>query len=95
MRPIFRSWLRAIGDPDATTLTLQSTGSTDHVSFDNVGLPAFQFIQDEIEYFPLTWHSTMDVYDRIQEKDLRQAAVIMAVFAYNAAMRDEKIPRKP
>jgi Zn-dependent M28 family amino/carboxypeptidase len=94
VRPIFRSWLSAIGDPDATTLTIQNTGSTDHMPFDNIGLPGFQFIQDEIEYFPFTWHSTMDVYDRIQEKDLQQAAVIMAVFAYNAAMRNEKIPRK-
>ncbi len=94
VRPIFRSWLRAIGDHDAATLTIQNTSSTDHMSFDNIGLPGFQFIQDEIEYFPLTWHSTMDVYDRIQEKDLQQAAVIMAIFAYNAAMRDERIPRK-
>lgn len=94
VRKIFRSWLTAIGDPSAQTLTLQNTGSTDHVPFDQLGLPAFQFIQDEIEYSTMTHHSTMDVYDRVIEKDLQQAAVIMAIFAYNAAMRDEMIPRK-
>ncbi len=94
VRPIFRSWLTAIGDPTAQTLTLRNTGSTDHVSFDQVGLPAFQFIQDQIEYSTLTHHSTMDVADRIVEKDLQQSAVIMAIFAYHAAMREEKLPRK-
>ncbi len=95
VRPIFRRWLTAIGDPSAQTLTLMNTGSTDHVSFDQIGLPAFQFIQDDIEYGTLTHHSTMDVYDRVVEKDLQQSAVIMAIFAYNAAMRDERMPRKP
>ncbi len=95
VRTIFRKWLTSIGDPKAQTLTLQNTGSTDHVPFDQVGLPAFQFIQDEMEYSTMTHHSIMDVYDRVQEDDLKQSAVIMAVFAYNAAMRDERIPRKP
>ncbi|MEO8168721.1 MAG: M20/M25/M40 family metallo-hydrolase, partial [bacterium] len=94
VRPIFRKWLTAIGDPTAETLTLQNTGSTDHVPFDQIGLPAFQFIQDEIEYSSMTHHSTMDVYDRVIEKDVQQSAVIMAIFAYSAAMRDEKLPRK-
>ncbi len=94
VRPIFRKWLTAIADPTAETLTLQNTGSTDHVPFDQIGLPAFQFIQDEIEYSIMTHHSTMDVYDRVIEKDVQQSAVIMAIFAYNAAMRDEKLPRK-
>lgn len=94
VRTIFRKWLTAIGDPTAQTLTLQNTGSTDHVPFDQIGLPAFQFIQDEIEYPTMTHHSTMDVYDRVQEDDLKQGAVIMAIFAYNAAMHSEKIPRK-
>ncbi|HXG00378.1 MAG TPA: M20/M25/M40 family metallo-hydrolase [Bacteroidota bacterium] len=94
-RPIFRRWLTAIGDPTAQTLTLRSTGSTDHVSFDRIGLPAFQFIQDQIEYSTLTHHSTMDVADRVVPKDLQQSAVIMAIFAYNAAMRDQPIPRRP
>jgi hypothetical protein len=94
VRPIFRAWLTAIGDPTAQTLTLQNTGSTDHIPFDRIGLPAFQFIQDEIEYGSMTHHSTMDVYDRVVEDDVKQAAVIMAIFAYNAAMRDERFPRK-
>ncbi len=94
VRPIFRKWLTAIGDPSAQTLTLRSTGSTDHISFDQIGLPAFQFIQDHIEYSTLTHHSTMDVADRIVPKDLQQSAVIMAIFAYHAAMRSERIPRK-
>lgn len=94
VRPIFRTWLTAIGDPTAQTLTLENTGSTDHVPFDRIGLPAFQFIQDNIEYSTMTHHSTMDVYDRVIEDDVKQASVIMAVFAYNAAMREEKLPRK-
>ena len=93
-RPIFRKWFTALDPLGSYTLTHSGTGSTDHVQFDEVGLPAFQFIQDDIEYFARTWHSTMDFYDRAIEDDLKQGAVIMAVFAYNAAMRDEKIPRK-
>jgi carboxypeptidase Q len=94
VRPIFRSWLNVFKDMDATTLTPRNTSGTDHLSFDAVGLPAFQFIQDEIEYETRTHHTTMDVFDRAQEEDLKQAAIIMAAFAYNAAMREEKIPRK-
>ena len=82
-------------DMDASTLSLSNTGGTDHLSFDAVGLPGFQFIQDPIEYGSRTHHSTMDVWDRAQTDDLKQAAVIMAAFAYQAAMRDEKFPRKP
>ncbi len=93
VRPIFRKWLTAIGDPTAQTLTLRATGSTDHVSFDRIGLPAFQFIQDQIEYNTLTHHSTMDVADRVVAADLQQSAVIMAIFAYQAAMRNQPIPR--
>lgn len=94
VRPIFRQWFDAIGDNTASTLSLANTGSTDHVSFDAVGLPAFQFIQDDIEYFTRTHHSTMDVYDRAQAEDLQQASAIMAIFAYNAAISDSMIPRK-
>lgn len=94
VQPIFRAWLSAAGDRAAQTLTLRNTGSTDHVPFDQIGLPAFQFIQDDIEYGSMTWHSTMDLYDRVIEKDLQQSAVIMAIFAYHAAMRDELMPRK-
>ncbi|MCZ6776980.1 MAG: M20/M25/M40 family metallo-hydrolase [Ignavibacteria bacterium] len=94
VRPIFRAWLEPFG-MEASTLTLSNTGGSDHLSFDRIGLPGFQFIQDDIEYFTRTWHSTMDVYERAQEDDLKQSSVIMAVFAYNSAMRDERIPRKP
>ena len=79
----------------ATTLTISNTGGTDHQSFDGIGLPGFQFIQDEIEYDTRTHHSNQDVFDRIQADDMKQAAVIMAAFVYNTAMRDEKLPRKP
>jgi len=71
------------------------TPTGDHLSFDRIGLPGFQFIQDEIEYDTRTHHSNMDVFDRIQADDLKQAATIMAAFVYQTAMRDEKIPRKP
>ena len=95
VRPIFRKWLQPFREMGATTLTLSNTGGTDHQSFDGVGLPGFQFIQDEIEYGTRTHHSNQDVYDRIQADDMKQAAVIMASFVYNTAMRDEKLPRKP
>jgi carboxypeptidase Q len=93
-RPVFRAWLAPFKSFGASTLTPSSTGSTDHASFDAIGLPAFQFIQDDVEYFTRTWHSTMDVYERAVEDDLKQASTIMAAFAYNAAMRDELFPRK-
>ena len=69
--------------------------STDHVSFDAVGLPAFQFMVDRLEYNSRTHHSNMDTFDRVQADDMIQQATVIAVFAYNAAMRDEKLPRKP
>jgi hypothetical protein len=94
-RPIFRAWLAPFKELGAATLTLNNTGGTDHLSFDAVGLPGFQFIQDPIEYDTRTHHSNMDVYERVQEEDLKQAAVIMASFAFHAATRDEKLPRKP
>jgi carboxypeptidase Q len=94
-RPIFRKWLQPFREMGATTISLSNTGGTDHQSFDGIGLPGFQFIQDEIEYDTRTHHSNQDVYDRIQAEDMKQAAVIMASFIYNAAMMEEKIPRKP
>ena len=94
LRPIFRAWFAPFRAMGASTISPLSTGRTDHVSFDAIGLPAFQWIQDPIEYGARTWHSTMDVYDRAQEEDLKQAAVIMAAFAYDAAMREEKLPWK-
>jgi hypothetical protein len=94
-RPIFRAWLAPFRDMGASTITISNTGGTDHLSFDGVGLPGFQFIQDPIEYETRTHHSNMDVFDRIQEDDMKQAAVIMASFVYHAATRDDKLPRKP
>ena len=94
-RPIFRSWFTAFGDPTAQTITIQNTGGTDHQSFDGIGLPGFQFIQDPLEYDSRTHHYNMDVYERAQEPDMTQAATIIAVFAYTAANRDAKFPRKP
>jgi carboxypeptidase Q len=95
VRPIFNAWLVPFTDLGALTLSPNNTGGTDHLSFDAVGLPGFQFIQDPLEYDSRTHHSNMDVFDRIQEDDVRQASVIMASFVYHAAMRDEKLPRKP
>lgn len=92
--PIFEEWLKPFNDLGATTVTLGNTEGTDHESFDNVGLPGFQFIQDELEYDTRTHHSNMDVYDHTSRADLVQSATIMAAFVYNAAMRDEKLPRK-
>ncbi len=92
--PIFSDWLTPFKNMGASTVTMRNTGSTDHVSFDGVGVPGFQFIQDTIEYDARTHHSNQDVFDRIQGDDLKQAAVIMAAFVYNTAMRDELLPRK-
>jgi len=93
--PIFREWLAPFADLGATLVTLNRTGGTDHESFDEVGLPAFQFVQDELEYETRTHHTNMDLYERLQKNDLMQASAIMAAFAYNAAMREGMIPRKP
>jgi hypothetical protein len=95
LRPLFRQWLAPFRDMGAATLSISNTGGTDHLSFDAVGLPGFQFIQDEIEYDTRTHHSNQDVFDRIQGDDLKQAATIMAAFVFDAAMRDEKLARKP
>ncbi|HEY1404306.1 MAG TPA: M20/M25/M40 family metallo-hydrolase [Pyrinomonadaceae bacterium] len=94
-RPLFRSWLMPFRDMGAQTLSISNTGGTDHLAFDAIGLPGFQFIQDEVEYDTRTHHSNQDVFDRIQADDMKQAATVMAVFIYQAAMRDEKLPRKP
>ena len=95
VRQIFRAWLEPFRDLGASTITIQNTGGTDHQAFDGVGLPGFQFIQDPVEYDTRTHHSNMDVWDRIQSDDMKQASIIMAAFVYNAAMREDKIPRKP
>ena len=93
--PIFGAWLKPFNNLGMTTLTIRDTGGTDHQSFDRVGLPGFQFIQDDVEYDTRTHHSNMDSYERIQEEDMRKNAVIVAAFAYHTANRDEKLPRKP
>jgi len=93
--PIFQSWMEPYRNMGMTTLAIRGTGGTDHGSFDAVGLPAFQFIQDEIEYNARTHHSNMDVYERIQPNDMMRNAVIVASFVYDAANRDERLPRKP
>ena len=93
--PIFEAWMRPFKDLDMTAITMRNTGGTDHQSFDAVGIPGFQFIQDPVEYETRTHHSNMDVYDRLQSEDLKQMAVIVASFVYNTAMRDQMLPRKP
>ena len=95
VRPIFEAFLRPFHDLGAKTLTIRNTGGTDHLSFDAIGLPGFQFIQDPIDYSTRTHHTNMDVYDHALKSDLMQAAVIMASFVYHTAMRPEKLPRKP
>ena len=101
VRPIFRAWFAPFKDMVGTTkdnnvatLSISNTGGTDHLAFDAVGLPGFQFIQDPVEYDTRTHHYNMDVYDRIQEDDMKQMATIVAAFVYNTAMRDQKLPRK-
>jgi carboxypeptidase Q len=93
-RNIFTQWFTPFHDLGASTVTISNTGGTDHLSFDAVGLPAFQFIQDEMEYGTRTHHTNMDSYDHLSEEDLKQAAVIVASFVYTAAQRNEKLPRK-
>jgi hypothetical protein len=92
--PIFEQWIAPLKDLGVTILGPRSVSSTDHVSFDNVGIPAFQFLVDRLEYNARTHHSTMDTFDRVQRDDMIQQATVIAVFAYDAAMRDAKIPRK-
>ena len=93
--PIFSAWMEPFKNLGMTTLTVRNTGGTDHLSYDATGLPGFQFIQDPVEYETRTYHSNMDVYERIQAQDMMQNAVIVATFVCNTANRDEKLPRKP
>jgi hypothetical protein len=92
--PIFNEWLQPFHDLGAKTVTINNTGGTDHQSFDAVGIPGFQFIQDAIEYDTRTHHTNMDNYDHLVPEDLKQASTIVATFVYNAAQRNEKLPRK-
>jgi acetylornithine deacetylase/succinyl-diaminopimelate desuccinylase-like protein len=93
--PIFRSWLEPFHDLGADTVTNRNTSGTDHLAFDRVGIPGFQFIQDGLDYFTRTHHTNLDVSDHAKADDLKQASVVMASFLYHAAMRDERLPRKP
>ena len=93
--PIFEAWLKPFHDVGATTVATRNTGSTDHIAFDRVGLPGFQFIQDRLDYFTNVHHTHLDTWDHVEPEDLKQAAAIVASFAYHAAMREERMPRKP
>jgi hypothetical protein len=93
--PIFTQWIAPLKDLGVTTLTLRNTGGTDHLSFDAVGIPGFQFIQDSLDYESRTHHSNEDVVERLQPSDLKQIATVEAIFVYNAAQRDQMLPRKP
>jgi Zn-dependent M28 family amino/carboxypeptidase len=93
--PIFQEWMTPFTSVGMTTLSVRNTGGTDHTSFDAVGIPGFQFVQDPIEYETRTHHSNMDVFERIQRQDVIQNAAIIATFVYQTANRDEMLPRKP
>jgi carboxypeptidase Q len=95
VEPIFAQWIKPLNPLGVTTLTLRDTSGTDHLSFDAVGIPGFQFIQDPLDYHTRTHHSNMDVFEELQPNDLEQAAVVEAIFVYNAAMRDQMLPRIP
>jgi len=94
VRPIFAAWMSPFRNLGMTTLTIRNTGSTDHVAFDEVGLPGFQFIQDPVEYSSHSHHTNMDLYERVQPEDMMKNAVIIASFVYHAANRDALLPRK-
>lgn len=93
LRPVFERWFEPFHDLGAQTITNRNTGSTDHVAFDAVGIPGFQFIQDPIDY-GRGYHTNMDVYERLMQDDIKQAAIIIASMVYHTAMRDAKLPRK-
>ncbi len=95
VRPIFEEWMQPLRDLGVTTIALQPTEGTDHLPFDWIGIPGFQFIQDPLDYFPLLHHTNQDIYDHCVPEDLIQSAVVMASFVYFAAMREEMLPRKP
>jgi Zn-dependent M28 family amino/carboxypeptidase len=95
IRPVFAAWMEPFRSMGMTTLSIRNTGSTDHVPFDEVGLPGFQFVQDPLEYGTHSHHTNMDLYDRLPAQDLMKNATIIAAFAYHAATRDALLPRKP
>ena len=93
--PIFKQWIAPLRDLGVSTISYRNTGGTDHLSFDAIGLPGFQFIQDPMDYETRTHHSNMDTYERLHAFDLQQAAIVEAIFLYNTAQRDQMMPRKP
>ena len=93
--PVFDAWMTPFKERGMKTLTLSNTGGTDHLSFDALGLPGFQFIQDPVKYGSRTHHSNMDVYERVQADDMKWNSVVVATFAMQAANRPERFPRKP
>jgi len=95
VRPIFQQWIEPLRDLGVTTLAARGDGNSDYLSFDEAGIPAFQFMQDRLEYMSRTHHSNMDYVDRVQRDDMLQMAVVVASIAYQTAMRDERLPRKP
>ena len=95
MRPVFEKWLEPFHDLGVNTITIRDTGGTDHLSFDAVGIPGFQFVQDELDYMTVTHHSSLDTYDHAQPADLMQAAAVIASVVYDAANRPDMLPRKP
>jgi hypothetical protein len=95
VQPIFEEWMKPLKELGVTTIALQSTGGTDHLPFDWIGIPGFQFIQDPLDYSPQLHHTSQDVYDHCVPEDLIQSAVVMATFVYHTAMRDQMLPRKP
>ena len=93
--PIFAQWIAPLKDMGVTTITNRNTGGTDHLGFDSLGLPGFQFIQDPMDYETRTHHSDMDTYDRLHQADLEQAAIVEAIFLWNTSQREAMMPRKP
>ena len=94
VKPIFEEWLKPLNDLGALYAINRNAGSTDHISFDALGIPGFEFSQDRLEYFTRTHHTNQDTYDRLIANDLKQAAVVVAAFIYNTAQYSEKLPRK-
>ncbi len=95
VRPIFEEWMKPLRDLGVTAIALQNTEGTDHLPFDYIGIPGFQFIQDPLDYFPWLHHTNQDIYDHAVPEDLIQSAVVMAYFVYQTAMREDMLPRKP
>lgn len=93
--PIFRAWMAPFENLGMTHLTIRNTGGTDHLAFNAVGLPGFQFVQDPVQYSSRTHHSNLDVYDQLIASDMMKNAVITAAFVYHTANREQPLPRKP